>query len=179
MFTYINPEIRERLIRDGKLLRINNEGQEVDMADAPGPGLHVNLMGPIPLPLARGNVQPTVRWYASVRSTELTEVEHLASKLREQGAFEKLPLIHFIGAISVGIIDGEVVVDLDYIKDSNAETDMNLVMTEHGEFIEIQGTAERKPFTASELSSIIEQGSEAIASIIAQQKQVLGYTEGE
>ena len=60
MFTYINPEIRERLIRDGKLIRINAKGQEVDMADAPGPGLHVNLMGPIPLPLARGKVHPTV-----------------------------------------------------------------------------------------------------------------------
>ena len=85
MFTYINPEIRERLIRDGKLIRINDKGQEVDMADAPGPGLHVNLMGPIPLPLARGKVHPTVHWYASVRSTGLTEVEHLASTLREQG----------------------------------------------------------------------------------------------
>ena len=85
MFTYINPEIRERLIRDGKLIRINDKGQVVDMADAPGPGLHVNLMGPIPLPLARGKVHPTVHWYASVRSTELTEVEHLASTLREQG----------------------------------------------------------------------------------------------
>ena len=85
MFTYINPDIRERLIRDGKLLRINSDGYEVDMSDAPGPGLHVNLMGPIPLPLARGHVQPTVHWYASVRSTELNEVEQLASTLREQG----------------------------------------------------------------------------------------------
>jgi ribonuclease PH len=100
-------------------------------------------------------------------------------KLRDRGAFETLPLNHFIGAISVGIIDGEVIVDLDYAKDSNAETDMNLVMTEDGEFIEIQGTAERKPFTASELSTIIERGSAAIVSIISQQKKVLGYVEGE
>jgi len=85
MFTYINPEIRKRLIRDGKLFRIDAEGIEVQMTDAPGPGLHLNLMGPIPLPLARGHRQPTVQWYASVRSTELNEVEHLASTLREQG----------------------------------------------------------------------------------------------
>ena len=85
MFTYINPDIRERLIRDGKLFRIDADGSEVQMTDAPRPGLHLNLMGPIPLPLARGRLQPTVQWYASVRSTELTEVEHLASTLREQG----------------------------------------------------------------------------------------------
>ncbi len=85
MFTYINPEIRERLIRDGKLFRIDADGREVQMTDTPGPGLHLNLMGPIPLPLARGHLQPTVQWYASVRSTELSEVEHLASTLREQG----------------------------------------------------------------------------------------------
>ena len=85
MFTYINPAVRERLIRDGKLLRINNEGHEVDMTEASAPGLHVNILGPIPLPLARGHAQPTVRWYASVRSTELSEVEQLAGTLREQG----------------------------------------------------------------------------------------------
>ena len=85
MFTYINPDIRERLIRDGKLFRIDADGSEVQMTDAPGPGLHLNLMGPIPLPLARGHLHPTVQWYASVRSTELSEVEHLASTLREQG----------------------------------------------------------------------------------------------
>ena len=85
MFTYINPDIRERLIRDGKLFRINSDGAKVDMAEIPGTGLHLNLMGPIPLPLARGHRHPTVKWYASVRSSELTEVEHLASTLREQG----------------------------------------------------------------------------------------------
>ena len=82
MFTYINPEI-ETPIRDGKLLRINNEGQRSIWPTRPAwPTCQSN--GAYPLPLARGNVQPTVRWYASVRSTELTEVEHLASKLREQ-----------------------------------------------------------------------------------------------
>ena len=85
MFTYINPDIRERLIRDGKLFRIDADGAQVEMTEAPAPGLHLNLMGPIPLPLARGQREPTVQWYASVRSTELSEVEHLASTLREQG----------------------------------------------------------------------------------------------
>ena len=62
MFTYINPEIRERLVSDGKLFRIDGSGTPVEMAESPGPGQHLNLMGPIPLPLARGVSQPTVRW---------------------------------------------------------------------------------------------------------------------
>ena len=70
------------------------------MADAPGPGLHVNLMGPIPLPLARGKV-PTVHWYASVRSTELTEVEHLASTLREQ---EDTSFSHLASSMAVNSV---------------------------------------------------------------------------
>ena len=85
MFTYINPDIRERLIRDGKLFRVNADGAQVEMTEAPGPGLHLNLMGPIPLPLARGQRHPTVQWYASVRSSELSEVELLATTLRERG----------------------------------------------------------------------------------------------
>ena len=85
MFTYINPEIRERLVRDGKLRRINNDGEPVEADDVTSPGKHLNLLGPIPMPLARGTQQPTVKWYACVRSTELSEVEHLANTLREQG----------------------------------------------------------------------------------------------
>ena len=85
MFTYINPDIRERLIRDGKLFRVNADGAQVEMTEAPGSGLHLNLMGPIPLPLARGQRHPTVQWYASVRSSELSEVENLANTLTERG----------------------------------------------------------------------------------------------
>ena len=85
MFTYINPEIRERLIRDGTLRRINSDGEPVETDSTASPGQHLNLLGPIPMPLARGSQHPTVRWYACVRSTEQSEVEDLASTLREQG----------------------------------------------------------------------------------------------
>ena len=92
MFTYINPDIRERLIRDGKLFRVDADGAQVEMTEAPGAGLHLNLMGPIPLPLARGQRHPTVQWYASVRSTELSEVENLASTLRARAANTCFPI---------------------------------------------------------------------------------------
>lgn len=86
MFTYLKPGIRERLVSDEKLFRIDAEGKRLDTDSNAACGQRiVNLLGPIPLPLARGEEQPTAKWYASVRATELTEVENLASNLREQG----------------------------------------------------------------------------------------------
>ncbi len=86
MFTYLNPEIRERLIQKGKLVRIDAKGDLLDARLAPLPdSVALNLLGPIPLPLGRGEQHPTVEWYAAVRSTELTKVETLAGKLHDSG----------------------------------------------------------------------------------------------
>lgn len=86
MFTYLNPEVRLRLIEEGKLVRINAEGELIDVASPDYPGeLAINILGPIPLPVALANVEVTVNWYAAVRSTELTQVETLASDLRARG----------------------------------------------------------------------------------------------
>ncbi|EED34760.1 riboflavin biosynthesis protein ribAB [Luminiphilus syltensis NOR5-1B] len=86
MFTYLNPEVRRQLIDDGKLVRIDSAGHPVAV-DAPlAEGQRaLNVLGPIPLPLSRGTEQPVASWYAAVRSTELSEVESLASTLRERG----------------------------------------------------------------------------------------------
>ena len=86
MFTYLKPGIRERLINEEKLFRIDADGNRME-ADGVGTSGQriVNLLGPIPLPLARGEQRPTAKWYATVRATELAEVENLASNLREQG----------------------------------------------------------------------------------------------
>ena len=86
MFTYLNPEIRERLIDEGKLLRIDSRGRRLDPRErAPADALAINLLGPIPLPIRLGEVRRDVEWYATVRSTELREVDELAATLRERG----------------------------------------------------------------------------------------------
>ena len=86
MFTYLKPGIRERLVTEEKLFQIDSDGNRLKADSAGSSGQHIiNLLGPIPLPLARGEEQPTAKWYATVRSTELAEVENLASNLREQG----------------------------------------------------------------------------------------------
>jgi len=86
MFTYINPEVRKKLVASNKLVRIDDEGRRIDVeATAPVGQRSLNLLGPVPLPLARGEEHPEAQWYATVRSTELSEVEGLAKTLREQG----------------------------------------------------------------------------------------------
>lgn len=83
------------------------------------------------------------------------------------------PLINMIAAVSVGIYKGSPVLDLDYPEDSSADTDMNIVMTEEGGFIEIQGTAEAKPFNQNEMTAMLALAREGIAELIIMQKKAL------
>jgi len=86
MFTYLNPDIRQKLTDAGKLVRINRNGDVIDDNNpVPAGELIINLLGPIPLPLKMGGQSYQVSWYASVRSTELEKVEELASTLRDSG----------------------------------------------------------------------------------------------
>lgn len=83
------------------------------------------------------------------------------------------PLKHMVAAVSVGIYQGEAVLDLDYAEDSNAHTDMNLVMTDAGHFIELQGTAEGEAFSEEELAAMMSLGRKGINEIFAKQQAVL------
>lgn len=93
--------------------------------------------------------------------------------LLENGKIKKNPLKQMIAAVSVGIYKGEAVLDLDYDEDSNAETDLNVVMTENGGFVEIQGTAEGDAFTPDELNAMLALAQEAIVDLSAKQKASL------
>lgn len=84
------------------------------------------------------------------------------------------PVINHVASISVGVFNGTPVMDLDYAEDSNCETDMNLVMTDEGRFIEIQGTAEGEPFSPQELQAMLDLGKQAIDQLIDKQRQALG-----
>ncbi len=91
----------------------------------------------------------------------------------EEGMIKQLPIDEFVAAISVGMVDDEVVLDLCYGEDSNAQVDMNLVMTESAEIIEIQGTGEEKPFAQDKLSEMIAAAEVGIEKLVAYQKEVL------
>jgi GTP cyclohydrolase II len=84
MFTYIDPSVRERLIAQGKLLRIDSDGQPSDANSAPQPGARaISMLGPIPLPIQRNGKHYAAQWYACVRHTELSKATELADNLRE------------------------------------------------------------------------------------------------
>lgn len=96
-----------------------------------------------------------------------------AHKLREEGKIQENPFQDQVAAVSLGIVDGQVLTDLDYPEDSSAETDLNLVMTSSGGLIEVQGTAEGAPFTRKELDQVLDAGWEALEQIFALQRQAL------
>ncbi|MBV1876433.1 MAG: ribonuclease PH [Pseudomonadales bacterium] len=91
------------------------------------------------------------------------------TKIGKQAAFSQ-----FVAAVSVGVISGQVLLDLEYVEDSKADTDMNVVMASDGKFIEIQGTAEGTPFSRPELNEMLALAEQGIAALIQAQKSVLG-----
>jgi ribonuclease PH len=94
--------------------------------------------------------------------------------LKEKGAFAELPVVDFVAATSVGKVDGRILLDLNYDEDSSAEVDMNIVKTGRGLFVEVQGTAEDAPFTAEELSALMQSADKGIRELVVIQKSIVG-----
>jgi GTP cyclohydrolase II len=108
MFTYLDPNVRRKLVAQGKLQRINQYGARLDPDAAPPEGEPaINLLGPIPLPIHLGSVQSQVQWYASVRSTELSKVEELAGTLRTQGGGAFFSMLASSMAVNSVLIAGD------------------------------------------------------------------------
>ncbi|AQZ94200.1 ribonuclease PH [Halopseudomonas phragmitis] len=93
--------------------------------------------------------------------------------MKQRGAIKKIPEIQMIAAVSVGIYQGEPVLDLDYLEDSAAETDLNVVMTDKGGFIEVQGTAEGVPFSPEELNAMLALARKGVDELFALQQAAL------
>jgi ribonuclease PH len=96
------------------------------------------------------------------------------AKLLAAGRLERTPLTGFVAAVSVGIVEGTPLLDLEYVEDSACDTDMNVVMTGAGHFIEIQGTAEGAPFSRVEMNQMLDLADGGIRQLIAAQKSALG-----
>ncbi|MBK4736256.1 ribonuclease PH [Noviherbaspirillum pedocola] len=98
------------------------------------------------------------------------------TKLLESGLISVMPLKHFVAAISVGVWQGMPVLDLDYLEDSACDTDMNVVMTEAGRFIEVQGTAEGEAFDRATMDRLLDLAQSGIAELIRKQRAALGLS---
>ncbi|MBC8586770.1 ribonuclease PH [Paratissierella segnis] len=94
--------------------------------------------------------------------------------LVKKGEIESIPISNYIAAVSVGISEEGPILDLNYIEDSSAHVDMNVVMTEKGDFVEVQGTGEKSTFSRSELDELLELAEEGIFELIEIQKETLG-----
>ena len=95
------------------------------------------------------------------------------NKLKKDKVFSELPVHNFVAAVSVGIVKGSVCLDLNYGEDSTAEVDMNVVMTDSGEYVEVQGTAEKEPFSREKMDEMMVLAGKGIDMIIAKQKEIL------
>jgi len=99
-------------------------------------------------------------------------LNYAVEALIRSGKLAKNPMRCFVAAVSVGVVKGVPMLDLNYAEDSTADTDFNLVMTDRGEFVEIQGTAERNPFSDATLASLLSLGRQGIQDLIERQRQV-------
>ena len=97
--------------------------------------------------------------------------------LQQKKMIKHDPLNFLIAGVSVGVVNQVPVVDLEYTEDCKAGTDMNVIMTEQGDFVEVQGTAEDAPFSRGELNTMLELAEKGIEQIVAKQKEVLGFVE--
>lgn len=95
------------------------------------------------------------------------------AKLKERGAIAEIPILDHVAAISVGIVDDVPLLDLEYVEDSRADVDMNVVMTGRGSFVEIQGTAEGRPFTDEEHAILIGLARKGIMELVQLQKEAV------
>lgn len=93
--------------------------------------------------------------------------------LKEEGRIKEDPLLDYVAAISVGTVEGRILLDLSYAEDSIAEVDMNVVMTGTGRFVEIQGTAEESPFSKEQLDSMLAVAAQGVRALVQLQQRVV------
>lgn len=94
-------------------------------------------------------------------------------KMMEEKIIDQMPLKHLISAVSVGVVEGKMLLDLDYSEDSSAEIDMNVAETDTGQIVEVQVTAEKNPFSRDKLNSLLDLADKGIKELIQIQKDVL------
>ena len=110
---------------------------------------------------------------ASITGAFVAAVEALRG-LRKQGALAEIPVTDFVAAVSVGRVGEAILLDLNYVEDSTAQVDMNVVKTGRGRFVEVQGTAEGQPFTEDEMRELMTAADKGIQELIAAQRAALG-----
>ena len=102
-------------------------------------------------------------------------LKHACDQLQQQGLVDQSPLVHQVAAVSVGVVEGQVLLDLDYSEDSRAEVDLNVVQTDDGRLLEIQGTAEGAPFSRHQLDALLDVAEPGLKTLMAAQRRALEH----
>jgi ribonuclease PH len=110
---------------------------------------------------------------AAITGSFIALVDAIA-KIKKDGKINEIPVKDYVAATSVGIVNGALLLDLCYEEDSKAEVDMNIVMTGEGEFIEIQGTAERNPFSRAKMDKMLDLAKKGIEGLFSIQRKLVG-----
>lgn len=110
---------------------------------------------------------------ASITGSFIAMVEAM-KWMKKEGMIKELPVKHFVSAISVGIVEDEAMMDLCYYEDAAAQVDMNIVMTDKGEYVEIQGTGEESTFSEEQLKMLLDLGKKGCNQLFDDQKEITG-----
>lgn len=133
----------------------------------------LNVLGPRTLHLDCDVIQADGGTRTASITGAFVAAHDAVTKLLASGRIAQSPVKDFVAAISVGIFEGSPVLDLDYEEDSQCDTDMNVVMTGAGGFVEVQGTAEGAPFSRDEMNALLDLADSGIKALIAKQKAAL------
>ena len=172
MLPYSTQQRKARDIAKGRL-----DGRSVEIQRLIGRSLRavldLDVLGPRTLCIDCDVLQADGGTRTAAITGACVATELACKRLVEAKLIPKSPLRQFVAAVSVGVVGGVPVVDLDYVEDKDAAVDMNLVMTADGEFVEVQGSGEESTFTGAQLASMLELGKDAIDELLAAQRALL------
>jgi ribonuclease PH len=162
--------------RDGRNGRVDGRSAEIQrlIGRAFRAGVDMSAMGERTITVDCDVLQADAGTRCAAITGGFVALYQALEKVHKQGLIAAVPVKEMIAAVSVGIIDGEIRLDMNYAEDFRAEVDMNCVATASGNFIEIQGTAERRPFSRVEGDQLLTLASDGIAQLAGVQREALG-----
>jgi len=174
-YALLPASTQERIQREANVGRLSGRTQEVRrfIGRSLRPIFDLNLMGERTFIIDCDVIQADGGTRTAAVNGAFIALYSAVNKMMVNKEFSAFPILDYVAAVSVGIVKGELMLDLCYKEDSSAEIDMNLVMTSRGRIIEVQATAEKLPVTRTEFDKLMELGAIGIKEIIKSEREVL------
>jgi ribonuclease PH len=174
-YSMLPRSTEKRTVRERNLTRLSGRSQEIQRII--GRSLRavadLSLLGERAIILDCDVVQADGGTRAASITAACVALALALKRMMDRKAIDKMPLKNLVAGVSVGIVEGEALLDLDYEEDSKAEIDMNVVQTEKGQLVELQATAEKKSFSKKELNHLLSLAEKGIGEIIQVQRDIL------